>query len=74
MNPYKDIKAEKGRFENLEETFKEGQEWSEEIINYFDENYKAQMEALLHLINLAYELGRNEAGRPLKNGRDWKVI
>lgn len=49
------------RFKNLEETFKEGQEWAEEICNYFDETNKAQMQSLLNLINLAYNLGKEEA-------------
>lgn len=52
------------RFKNLEETFKEGQEWAEEICNYFDETNKAQMKSLLNLINLAYNLGREEAKEP----------
>lgn len=49
------------RFKNLEEAEKEGQEWLEEICNYFDATNEAQMKGLLNLINLAYNLGREEA-------------
>lgn len=55
-----------GKFKTLDDFSKLGQEWSEELANYFDDSYKAQMESLLMLLNMAYELGVND-GKLIKS-------
>jgi len=57
MENYFDTVTYNGKFKSLNDFADLGQEWSEELANYFDESYKAQMESLLMLLNKAYELG-----------------
>jgi len=52
-----DVKYETGPFKGLKDFENLGQEWAEELANYFDDTNKAQMESLLMLLNMAYELG-----------------
>ena len=54
------VRYERGAFKSLDDFSDLGQEWSEELYNYFDHTDKAQMESLLMLLNMAYELGLKE--------------
>ena len=54
------VRYEHGTFKTLDNFSDLGQEWSEELYNYFDDTNKAQMESLLMLLNMAYELGLKE--------------
>ena len=54
------VRYDYGKFKSLEEFADLGQEWSEELYNYFDDSNEAQMESLLMLLNMAYELGLEE--------------
>ena len=54
------VRYERGAFKTLDDFSNLGQEWSEELYNYFDHTDKAQMESLLMLLNMAYELGLKE--------------
>lgn len=60
---FNEVRYDYGKFKSLEEFSDLGQEWSEELANYFDDTNKAQMESLLMLLNMAYELG-------LKKGKE----
>ena len=57
------VRYERGTFESLDDFSDLGQEWSEELYNYFDDTNKVQMESLLMLLNMAYELGLKEGKR-----------
>ncbi len=63
MKSYFDAVTYDGEFKKLEDFSELGQEWAEELYNYFDHTNKAQMESLLMLLNMAYELG-------LKKGKE----
>ena len=54
------VRYERGAFKSLDDFSNLGQEWSEELSNYFDDTDKTQMESLLMLLNMAYELGLKE--------------
>lgn len=57
---FSEVRYDYGKFKSLDEFSDLGQEWAEELANYFDDTYKAQMESLLMLLNWAYELGLKE--------------
>ena len=57
------VRYERGTFKSLDDFSDLGQEWSEELYNYFDDTDKTQMESLLMLLNMAYELGLKEGER-----------
>ena len=57
------VRYERGTFKSLDDFSDLGQEWSEELYNYFDDTNKTQMESLLMLLNMAYELGLKEGKR-----------
>ena len=57
------VRYERGTFKSLDDFSDLGQEWSEELYNYFDDTNKVQMESLLMLLNMAYELGLKEGKR-----------
>ena len=54
------VRYERGAFKSLDDFSDLDQEWSEELSNYFDDTDKTQMESLLMLLNMAYELGLKE--------------
>ncbi len=58
---FSEVRYDYGKFKSLDEFSDLGQEWAEELANYFDDTNKAQMESLLMLLNMAYELGLKEA-------------
>ena len=57
------VRYNRGTFKTLDDFSDLGQEWSEELYNYFDDTNKVQMESLLMLLNMAYELGLKEGKR-----------
>ena len=57
------VRYERGAFKSLDDFSDLGQEWSEELYNYFDDTNEVQMESLLMLLNMAYELGLKEGKR-----------
>ena len=64
------VRYERGTFKSLDDFSNLGQEWSEELSNYFDDTDKTQMESLLMLLNMAYELGLKEGKRVKANKED----
>ena len=61
------VRYERGTFKSLDDFSDLGQEWSEELYNYFDDTNEVQMESLLMLLNMAYELGLKEGKRVKSN-------
>ncbi len=54
---FDEVRYDYGEFKSLNDFSDLGQEWAEELANYFDDTNKAQMESLLMLLNMAYDLG-----------------